>query len=141
MKKSFGALLMVVSMLLSMCFGTVSYAAATSSIVFDGLEVGDLVEIYRICNYDDSSDTYTWASAVTTWMTTNRTGQFYDDLTPNGLSKMKAKNSKEFCELLLDGLKNTSTGVANLQGQSFVHKVGGGKNVGKISASTRVSES
>lgn len=129
MKKSFGALLVVFSMLLSMCFGTVSYAAATSSIVFDGLEVGDLVEIYRICNYDDSSDTYTWASAVTTWMTTNRTGQFYDDLTPNGLSKMKAKNSKEFCELLLDGLKNTSTGVANLQGQSFVHKVGGGNTV------------
>lgn len=129
MKKGLGALALVFSMILSMFFGTVSYAAAPSTMVFEGLEVGDVVEIYRICNYDDSSSSYTWASAVTTWMTTNRTGQFYADLTPAGLSKMKAKNSKEFCELLLDGLKNTSTGVANLQGQSFEYKVGGGNTV------------
>lgn len=129
MKKMTGALLIMLTIILTMLTGTVSYAAATSTIVFEGLEVGDVVEIYRICNYDDSGSSYTWASAVTTWMTDNRTGKFYADLSPSGLQKMKAKDSKEFCELLLDGLKNTSTGVANLQGQSFEYQVGVGNTV------------
>lgn len=129
MKKMIGALLIMLTIILTMLTGTVSYAAATSTIVFEGLEVGDVVEIYRICNYDDSGSSYTWASAVTTWMTDNRTGKFYADLSPSGLQKMKAKDSKEFCELLLDGLKNTSTGVANLQGQSFEYQVGVGNTV------------
>lgn len=109
--------------------GTTSYAAASSSIIFQGLEVGDVVEIYRICNYDESSASYSWAFAVTSWMSEKRTGQFYADLSPTGLSKMKSGAAKEFCELLLDGLRNTSTGVANLQGQSFTYAVGSGNTV------------
>ena len=129
MKRMTGTLLIVFTLILTMFSGTVSYASAISSIVFEGLDVGDVVEIYRICNYDESSASYTWASAVTTWMTDNRTGKFYADLSPSGLQKMKGKDSEEFCELLLDGLKNTSTGVANLQGQSFEYQVGIGNTV------------
>lgn len=87
------------------------------------------MEIYRICNYDEAKAEYTWAFAVTSWMSEKRTGQFYADLSPTGLSKMKSAAAKEFCELLLDGLRNTSTGVANLQGQSFTYAVGGGNTV------------
>ena len=124
--KAFGVIFII---LLSLFRGTTSYAAASSSIIFEGLEAGDVVEIYRICNYDNSSESYTWASAITTWMSEKRTGQFYADLSPTGLTKMKAGAAKEFCELLLDGLKNTSTGVANLQGQSFTYAVGSGNTV------------
>ncbi len=129
MKKRMKALLVVFTIILSMLRGTTSYAAATSSIIFQGLEVKDVVEIYRICNYDESSASYSWAFAVTSWMSEKRTGQFYADLSPAGLSKMKPKAAKEFCELLLDGLRNTSTGVANLQGESFTYEVGGGNTV------------
>ncbi len=129
MKKRMKALLVVFTILLSMLRGTTSYAADSAHLIFQGLQVSDVVEIYRICNYDDSSSSYTWASAVTTWMSEKRTGQFYADLSTDAFSKMKASSAREFCELLLDGLKNTSTGVANLQGLSFTYEIGGGNAV------------
>ena len=129
MKKTGKALLVVFTLILTMFRGTTSYAASTATMIFEGLEPGDVVEIYRICNLEDEEAGYTWASAVTTWMAGNRTGQYYADLTPNGLIKMKAAESMEFCMLLLDSLKNTSTGVANLPGQSFTYEIGGGNTV------------
>jgi hypothetical protein len=129
MKKTGKALLVVFTLMLTMFRGTTSYAASTATLIIEGLEPNDVVEIYRICNLEDSDRGYTWASAVTTWMASNRTGQFYADLTPQGLSKMKATEALEFCQLLLDGLKNTSTGVANLPGQSFTYTIGGGNTV------------
>ena len=53
MKRMTGTLLIVFTLILTMFSGTVSYASAISSIVFEGLDVGDVVEIYRICNYDE----------------------------------------------------------------------------------------
>ena len=106
MKRMTGTLLIVFTLILTMFSGTVSYASAISSIVFEGLDVGDVVEIYRICNYDESSASYTWASAVTTWMTDNRTGKFYADLSPSGLQKMKGKEKapqRKLRRFLLDG--------------------------------------
>jgi hypothetical protein len=62
-------------------------------------------------------------------MTEKPTGKHYSDLTTSQLVNLPSDDAKEFCELLLDGLKNTSTGVANLQGSSFVYEVGGGNTV------------
>lgn len=129
MKKKLLVMGAVLVLLLGLIPCKISYAASDGTIVIEGLEVHDVVEVYRICNYYEEESSYVWASAVTTWMTTKTTGRHYVNLTTAQFTSMPAKDSTEFCELLLDGLKNTSTGVANLQGSSFVYEVGGGNTV------------
>lgn len=129
MKKKLLVLMTVLVLILGLVPSKISYAASDGTIIIEGLEVHDVVEVYRICNYMEDEDKYVWASAVTTWMTIRQTGRHYADLTTAQFLNMSAADSKEFCELLLDGLKNTSTGVANLQGSSFVYEVGGGNTV------------
>ena len=48
MKKRMKALLVVFTILLSMLRGTTSYAADSAHLIFQGLQVSDVVEIYRI---------------------------------------------------------------------------------------------
>lgn len=95
-------------------------AAENGTVAIENLEIGDLVEIYRIANYNGDSEKYTWASAVSNWISDTTAGKNYESLTPASMSRLTHESSKEFCEILLMGLKNDSKGVANLTGESFV---------------------
>lgn len=93
-------------------------AAAKGTVMFAGIETGDLVEIYRIAAYTQSG--YIWESELTDWMNNRTEGEQYMGLTPSQLGNMTSERSLEFCQNFLVSCKNESTGIANLQGYSFV---------------------
>lgn len=95
------------------------HGAAEATINITGLKLHDKVEIYRIAAYGETSGTYSWASAVSNWMENSTDGSAYRTITPDKLSAMTPDRAKEFCELLILGLKNESDGIANVSGYSF----------------------
>jgi len=120
MEKKICALLFAVVFAISLAPVQIAYAADNGLVTVEGLEVKDEVELYRICNYDDESSGFIWASAVTTWMEENDNGTAYSNMSPSDLNQLSSSSAMDFCQLLLAGLKNASKGIANLQGNSFV---------------------
>lgn len=94
-------------------------AATGVTLTLQGLEVGDLVEIYRIASYKEDSDSYAWESTVADWIQNKSEGNAYKGLKPEQLSQMTRASAKEFCQTLIVGLKNESKGIANLDGYTF----------------------
>ena len=108
----------VITLMVSMMPVTI-HGAAEATVNITGLKLNDKVEIYRIAAYGESSGTYSWASAVSNWMENSTDGSAYRTITPDKLSAMTSDRAKEFCELLVLGLKNESDGIANVSGYSF----------------------
>ncbi len=91
---------------------SISASAETKTMYIRGFIPSDEVYVYRIAYRSESGD-YLWESQVVDWLETDGTN--YENLTPVGLANtMVAERSQEFCELLLMGLRNETTGTVNL---------------------------
>ncbi len=103
-------------LLISILQPQVVYADDTY-LVFEGVEIGDTIEVYKICNYDAQKASYTWVAPVANLVSEKNA---YQGLTPVGLKKMKEEAAKDFCYWVLLSLKDEATGTARLNGSSFL---------------------
>lgn len=94
-------------------------AADQSALLFENLEINDLVEVYRIASFAENTGKANWTTAVSNWIENTTEGNAYRTLTPERLSQMTEERAEEFCSFLLIGLKNDAEGIANIPGYTF----------------------
>lgn len=92
-------------------------AAADCSLAIKNLEIGDLVEIYRIATHEEGK--FVWESELINWIATNEEGRAYAGLTPEQFVQMTPDRSEEFCQSFLVSCKDEANGIAKLEGYSF----------------------
>lgn len=96
-----------------------AFAKEDGTLVIRNLDEGDVVELYRIANYEEEVDAYSWAPAVSGWIYNSKEGMVYQGLIPASLATLPEDKALEFCSQVLMGLRNDEEGTASLVGFSF----------------------
>lgn len=118
MKKRLILIIFTVLMIFSIS-SVKGYAYEEGTLVLSNLFEGDIVEIYRIANYEEKIDAFSWTDSVSGWMENTYEGKVYEGLIPAGLKVLSPEKVTELCSQILMGLKNEEDSSVRIPGVSF----------------------